>query len=63
MGLKDLIGDTSLEESAREVVLAGNGRLAHKGDPGTFGQVLALGTEYDFEHVFVGGWLCEMPSL
>lgn len=39
------------------------GGLIHKLNPGTFAQVLAPGDASNFENVFVGGWLCELPNL
>ena len=32
-------------------------------NPGSMAQVLAPGDASNFENVFVGGWLCEVPSL
>jgi hypothetical protein len=46
-----------------DTVVSSNGQMVHKLNPGSFGQVLAPGNADDFEHVFVGGWLCEIPSL
>ena len=63
MNLKPLARSTRLEANAMDTVMSGNGRMVHKLNSGTFGQVLAPGTSADFEHVFVGGWLCEMPRL
>jgi hypothetical protein len=39
--------------------------MTHKLNPGTYSQVLAPGkhTMESFLSVFVGGWLCEMPTL
>lgn len=63
MGLKPLVNDARLESNAADTVLSGNGQMIHKLNPGSFGQVLAPGNGDDFEHVFVGGWLCEIPTL
>ena len=63
MGLKPLIQDSKLEANAMDVVVAGNGNMVHKLNPGTFGQVLAPGEINAFKRVFVGGWLCEKPEL
>ena len=63
MGMKPLAHDSKLESNAMDTVVSSNGQMVHKLNPGSFGQVLAPGNADDFEHVFVGGWLCEMPSL
>lgn len=63
MGLKPLVNDAKLVSNAMDTVVSSNGQMVHKLNPGSFGQVLAPGDEKDFEHVFVGGWLCEIPSL
>jgi len=38
------------------------GGLKHELNPGTFAQVLAPGDASNFESVYVGGWLCELPN-
>jgi len=63
MGLKALACSTKLEANALDTAASGNGQMVHKLNPGTFGQTLAPGDEKDFLHVFVGGWLCEIPTL
>lgn len=63
MGLEALRNNATLEANAMDTVVSSNGQMVHKLGPGTFGQVLAPGSIGDFEHVFVGGWLCEIPSL
>ena len=63
MGMKPLEHDSKLESNAMDTVVSSNGQMVHKLNPGSFGQVLAPGNADDFEHVFVGGWLCEIPSL
>jgi len=63
LGKKALIHDDKLEANALNCVTESNGQMVHKLNPGSYGQVLAPGSADDFEHVFVGGWLCEMPSL
>jgi hypothetical protein len=63
MGLATLSFDLKLESNAMNTVVAGNGGMVHKLHPGTFAQVLAPGPAEDFEKIFVGGWLCEKPSL
>ncbi|KAI4649456.1 hypothetical protein J4E93_003776 [Alternaria ventricosa] len=65
LGMKSLECDTKLEANAMNVVVEGNGVMKHKLNPGTYGQVLAPGKPdmESFDHVFYGGWLCEIPSL
>lgn len=63
LGLKALANDAKLESNAMDTVVSSNGQMVHKLNPGSYGQVLAPGNADDFEHVFVGGWLCEIPSL
>lgn len=63
MGMKALANDAKLESNAMDTVVSSNGQMVHKLNPGSFGQVLAPGNADDFEHVFVGGWLCEIPTL
>lgn len=63
LGMKALEHDSKLESNAMDTVVASNGQMIHKLNPGSYGQVLAPGNADDFEHVFVGGWLCEMPNL
>lgn len=63
MGMKPLKNSAKLEGNAMDCVKSSAGKMVHKLNPGSYGQVLAPGGADDFEHVFVGGWLCEMPSL
>ena len=63
LGLKALANDAKLESNAMDTVVSSNGQMVHKLNPGSYGQVLAPGNADDFEHVFVGGWLCEIPTL
>ena len=65
MGMKELECDPMLEKNAQKVVEDGNGVMRHELNDGTMGQVLAPGDPdmKSFLHVFVGGWLCEIPSL
>jgi len=63
LGMKALVHDDQLEANALNCVTESNGQMIHKLNPGSYGQVLAPGNADDFEHVFVGGWLCEMPNL
>lgn len=63
LGMKAFARDPKLESNAIDVVYSSHGEMVHKFNHDTFGQVLAPGNDKDFEHVFVGGWLCEIPSL
>jgi hypothetical protein len=65
LGMAALECDPKLEDNAMNVVVEGNGVMKHKLNPGTFGQVLAPGKPdmESFLSVFVGGWLCEIPTL
>lgn len=65
LGLSQLAHDAKLESNAMDVVVAGAGKMVHKLNPGTYGQVLAPGDAdiESFKKVFVGGWLCEIPTL
>lgn len=63
MGLKALANDARLASNAMDTVASSNGQMVHKLNPGSYGQVLAPGSADDFENVFVGGWLCEIPTL
>jgi hypothetical protein len=63
MGMKTLAYEPALESNAMNTVVASKGAMVHKLNPGSLGQVLAPGDAVHFEHVFVGGWLCEIPSL
>lgn len=63
MQLSTLSQDSKLEGNALKTAQDGNGQMVHELNPGTFAQVLAPGDSSEFEHVFVGGWLCEMPNL
>jgi uncharacterized protein YkwD len=65
MGMNDLACDKKLEANAMNCVQEGNGVMKHKLNAGTYGQVLAPGKDNmeSFLSVFVGGWLCEIPTL
>ena len=65
LGLKELASSAELEINALNCVTASAGVMTHKLNPGTYGQVLAPGkhTMESFLSVFVGGWLCEIPTL
>jgi hypothetical protein len=63
LDMEALVHDPELETNAMDTVVAGNGAATHKLNPGTFGQVIAPGKPDTFEHVLVGGWLCETPDL
>jgi hypothetical protein len=58
-----LVHDPKLESNARDTVMSSNGQMVHKLNTGTYAQVLAPAIAEDFEDAFVGGWLCERPSL
>lgn len=62
-GLKAFIYDSKLEANALKTVKDSNGKMVHELNPGSMGQVLAPGDATNFEHVYVGGWLCEVPTL
>lgn len=63
MGMSDLQEDSTLAANALKTAVDGHGSMVHQLNPGSMGQVLAPGSESDFESCFVGGWLCEIPSL
>ncbi|KAI1252476.1 hypothetical protein MGN70_007054 [Eutypa lata] len=63
LGLPALAEDGTLVGNAQKTVDEGNGQMIHQLNPGTYGQTLAPGQPDGFEHVFVGGWLCEIPTL
>ncbi|KAF2197205.1 hypothetical protein GQ43DRAFT_343639, partial [Delitschia confertaspora ATCC 74209] len=63
LGKGALTQDSKLESNALNCVTESNGDMIHKLNPGSYGQVLAPGKQNDFENVFVGGWLCEVPSM
>jgi hypothetical protein len=63
LGLRTFECDPKLEANALDTVKASHGQMIHKLNPGSFGQVLAPGGFNDFKHAFVGGWLCERPSI
>jgi hypothetical protein len=63
LGLKSLTQDSTLEGNALKTARDGNGQMVHQLNSGSMGQVLAPGQPDDFVKVFVGGWLCEKPSL
>lgn len=63
LGLREFNCDPKLEANALDTVKSSSGQMIHKLNPGSFGQVLAPGGPSDFKHAFVGGWLCERPSL
>lgn len=62
MGLSELAHDSKLESNAQDAANSSGGQLKHKLNPGSMAQVLAPGDSDNFEHVFVGGWLCELPG-
>lgn len=62
MGLSQLSQDSTLEGNALKTAQDGNGQMVHELNPGSMAQVLAPGSADEFEKVFVGGWLCELPN-
>ncbi|KAJ9615393.1 hypothetical protein H2200_001468 [Cladophialophora chaetospira] len=62
-GLPALAQDSTLEGNAMKTSSDSTNGLQHELNPGTFAQVLAPGDASNFESVYVGGWLCEVPSL
>ncbi|KAK5446251.1 hypothetical protein LTS15_009947 [Exophiala xenobiotica] len=62
-GLPALTQDSTLEGNALKTSTNSVGGLIHELNPGTMAQVLAPGSTSDFEEVYVGGWLCEIPTL
>ncbi|PVI01784.1 hypothetical protein DM02DRAFT_524302 [Periconia macrospinosa] len=62
MNLPEFQKDAQLEANAEKTCREGNGQMVHQLNKGSMGQVLAPGKATDFEKVFVGGWLCEVPS-
>jgi uncharacterized protein YkwD len=63
MGMKELAVSSKLEGTSKDTVDSSPGRMKHKLNSGVYGQVLAEGTADNFEHVFLGGWLCERANL
>jgi len=63
MSMSELSQDNTLQNNALKTVQNSDGSMVHELNPGTMAQVLAPGTSSDFENVFVGGWLCEIPTL
>lgn len=63
LGLPRLALDAKLEANAIDTSVSSNGRLVHKLNPDSMAQVMAPGKATDFEDVFVGGWLCEIPTM
>lgn len=62
-GLPALDKDSALESNALKTSTDSVGGLIHELNPGTMAQVLAPGNPDNFENVYVGGWLCEIPTL
>lgn len=63
MGLPDFTESSELQANALNTAQSSGGQLIHKLNPGSMAQVLAPGNANNFQSVFVGGWLCEMPQL
>jgi hypothetical protein len=62
MGLKALQQSSKLQSNAQDAANSSGGQLKHKLNPGSMAQVMAPGNADNFESVFVGGWLCELPN-
>lgn len=62
MGLSALSPDGTLTGNAQKTADESSGGLKHQLNSGSMAQVLAPGDANNFEHVFVGGWLCELPN-
>jgi len=63
MGMSALTEDSTLAANALKTAVDGKGQMIHELNPGSMAQVLAPGDTSDFEKCFVGGWLCEVPTL
>jgi uncharacterized protein YkwD len=63
MGLPALTEDNTLQSNALQTSDDSGGQLKHHLFPGSMAQVMAPGSFSNFESIFVGGWLCELPSL
>ncbi|KID80857.1 CAP domain protein [Metarhizium guizhouense ARSEF 977] len=61
MELGSLKHNTTLESNALQT--SSGGTLTHVMNNGTMAQVMAPGNPDNFESVFVGCWLCEMPNF
>lgn len=64
LGLSALKHSSKMEANAQNTVDSSNGKMVHKLNPGSMGQVLAPGKAGldGFKKVFLGGWLCEVPT-
>jgi hypothetical protein len=62
MGKSALTESSQLQANAQKTADDSGGQLKHELNPGSMAQVLAPGDASNFESVFVGGWLCEVPS-
>jgi uncharacterized protein YkwD len=64
LGLPALTQNATLEANALKTCIDGKGQMIHELNPGSLAQVLAPGDiGNNFEHIFVGGWLCEKPDM
>lgn len=63
MGLSALSQDSKLQSNALDTSQSSGGKLTHKLNSGSMAQIMAPGNSGNFESVFVGGWLCERPTL
>lgn len=63
MSMAALSQSDNLQANAQDASDSSGGELKHKLNPGTMAQVMAPGDESNFESVFVGGRVCEIPTL
>jgi hypothetical protein len=61
-GKPAFVQDSTLVANAQKTADDSVGGLKHELNPGTFAQVLAPGDASNFESVYLGGWLCELPN-
>ncbi|RMZ80427.1 hypothetical protein DV737_g2980, partial [Chaetothyriales sp. CBS 132003] len=62
-GLPEFAESSTLVANALKTAQDSGGELIHELNTGTLAQVLAPGNADNFESVYVGGWLCEIPTL
>lgn len=61
-GKPAFVEDSTLVANAQKTADDSVGGLKHELNPGTMAQVLAPGDASNFESVYLGGWLCELPN-
>lgn len=61
-GKPAFVESATLVANAQDTAASSGGQLVHQLNPGTFAQVLAPGDASNFESVYLGGWLCELPN-